>query len=43
MKIPEKFLERTLQEIEREPTKVEMFLTLILWIVFVPFMLEIML
>ena len=37
----QKFIERTLQEIEREPTKVEMFLTLILWIVFVPFIIEV--
>ena len=41
MKRRDTFIERTIQEIEREPTKVEMFLTLILWIVFVPFIIEV--
>ena len=43
MKRRDTFIERTLQKIERDPTKVEVILMLILWIVFVPFMLEIML
>ena len=41
MDIVQRFIERTLQEIEREPTKVEVILMLILWVVFVPFIIEV--
>ena len=41
MKRRDTFIERTIQEIEREPTKVEVILMLILWIVFVPFIIEV--
>ena len=41
MDIVQRFIERTLQDIEREPTKVEVILMLILWVVFVPFIIEV--
>ncbi len=41
MDIVQRFIERTIKDIEREPTKVEVILMLILWIVFVPFIIEV--